>query len=246
MASLVAMASTSAQDTLPRHPGTASTAALALITVSKPSPARDWLMTWFFSAVLFAVDATITDASQPYVQVDRRRMHDTPGHRMHACPLRRYIFTLPRRSSRGRRGARWRPPWRAPAGPSWPPRRGRWSPRRGTRRRSTRAGAAPRRRFCRPDPPRLAPPRRAAPPLAHARAPPPPPMLDWLARRSNSRCQRTMAGVPLYIVTSTPHYAWRHGGYWLPRIRYGHLLASYIRSRPRPDRSSLQRPMSLS
>lgn len=45
MASLVAMASTSAQDTLPRHPGTASTAALALITVSKPSPARDWLMT---------------------------------------------------------------------------------------------------------------------------------------------------------------------------------------------------------
>uniref|UniRef100_J3MI57 Uncharacterized protein n=1 Tax=Oryza brachyantha TaxID=4533 RepID=J3MI57_ORYBR len=65
MASLVAMASMSAQETLSRQPGTASTAALALMTVSKPSPARERLFGWSFSAVLFAVDATTTDASQP-------------------------------------------------------------------------------------------------------------------------------------------------------------------------------------
>jgi hypothetical protein len=65
MTSRVAMASISAHDTLLVHCGTASTAALALITVSKPSPASDKLIGWSFSAVLFPDDATITDASQP-------------------------------------------------------------------------------------------------------------------------------------------------------------------------------------
>jgi hypothetical protein len=36
--------------------------------------------------------------------------------------------------------------WRESAEASWPPRRGRWTPRWGTRRRSTRAGAVPRTR----------------------------------------------------------------------------------------------------
>lgn len=55
----------SAHETLFRHCGTASTAALALMTVSKPSPARERLSGWSFSAVLLGVDATTTDASQP-------------------------------------------------------------------------------------------------------------------------------------------------------------------------------------
>uniref|UniRef100_A0A0A9AU50 Uncharacterized protein n=1 Tax=Arundo donax TaxID=35708 RepID=A0A0A9AU50_ARUDO len=65
MTSLVAMARMSAQDTLFRHRGTASTAALALMTVSKPSPARERLTGLSFSAVLLRVDATTTEASQP-------------------------------------------------------------------------------------------------------------------------------------------------------------------------------------
>ncbi|KAF7001283.1 hypothetical protein CFC21_016988 [Triticum aestivum] len=67
MASLVAMTSMSAQETRFRHRGTASTAALALITVSKPSPASDRLAVLSFSAVLLAVDAISTDASHPYM-----------------------------------------------------------------------------------------------------------------------------------------------------------------------------------
>jgi hypothetical protein len=59
------MARMSAQETRFRHRGTASTAALARITVSKPSPARDRLMGWSFSAVALGVDATTTEASQP-------------------------------------------------------------------------------------------------------------------------------------------------------------------------------------
>lgn len=43
MTSRVAMARMSAQETLLLQLGTASTAALALITVSNPSPARDKL-----------------------------------------------------------------------------------------------------------------------------------------------------------------------------------------------------------
>jgi hypothetical protein len=37
-----------------------------LITVSNPSPANDKLSEWSFSALLVAVEATITEASQPY------------------------------------------------------------------------------------------------------------------------------------------------------------------------------------
>uniref|UniRef100_J3LT35 Uncharacterized protein n=1 Tax=Oryza brachyantha TaxID=4533 RepID=J3LT35_ORYBR len=65
MTSRVAMTRMSAQETWLVHCGTASTAALALITVSKPSPARERLFGWSFSAVLFPDDTTITDASQP-------------------------------------------------------------------------------------------------------------------------------------------------------------------------------------
>lgn len=64
--SLVAMARISAHETLFLHPGVASTAAFALITVSNPSPANDKLSEWSFSALLVAVEATITEASQPY------------------------------------------------------------------------------------------------------------------------------------------------------------------------------------
>ena len=61
------MAKISAHETLFLQLGMASTAALALITVSNPSPANDKLSGWSFSALLFEVDATITDASHPYI-----------------------------------------------------------------------------------------------------------------------------------------------------------------------------------
>jgi hypothetical protein len=60
--SLAARARTSAQETTPGQ--AFSTAALARTTVSKPSPARDWLSGASFSASLLP-DAIITDASQP-------------------------------------------------------------------------------------------------------------------------------------------------------------------------------------
>jgi hypothetical protein len=65
MASRVAMVRMSAQETWLVHCGTASTAALAWMTVSKPSPARERLMGLSFSAVLVPVDTRITDASHP-------------------------------------------------------------------------------------------------------------------------------------------------------------------------------------
>ncbi|WVZ60666.1 hypothetical protein U9M48_010657 [Paspalum notatum var. saurae] len=65
MTSRVARARMSAQETWLVHAGTASTAALAWMTVSKPSPARERLLGWSFSAVLFPVDTTMMDASHP-------------------------------------------------------------------------------------------------------------------------------------------------------------------------------------
>lgn len=49
--SLVAKANMSAQETLFLHPGTLSTAALALITVSNPSPASERFSALSFSEV---------------------------------------------------------------------------------------------------------------------------------------------------------------------------------------------------
>nr|ACN31636.1 unknown [Zea mays] len=76
MTSRVASARMSAHDTWLAHAGTASTAALAWMTVSKPSPARERLLGWSFSAVLFPVDTRITDASQPSTKQSwkKRRM----------------------------------------------------------------------------------------------------------------------------------------------------------------------------
>lgn len=65
MTSRVAIARISAQETLFLQLGTASTAALALITVSNPSPASERLSGWSFSALLPGVDPTTIDASQP-------------------------------------------------------------------------------------------------------------------------------------------------------------------------------------
>lgn len=65
MTSLVAKANISAQETLCLHPGTLSTAALALITVSKPSPASERSSPESFSALPLG-DANITEASHPY------------------------------------------------------------------------------------------------------------------------------------------------------------------------------------
>ena len=65
MTSLVANANMSAHETLLWQPGTLSTAALALITVSNPSPASERFIGLSFSDVLFLV-ASITDASHPY------------------------------------------------------------------------------------------------------------------------------------------------------------------------------------
>ena len=65
--SRVAIAKISAHETLFLHNGTASTASFALITVSNPSPASERLSGWSFSALLFFVDATKTEASQPCV-----------------------------------------------------------------------------------------------------------------------------------------------------------------------------------
>lgn len=61
--SLVARARISAQETLFRHLGSLSTAALALTTVSKPSPASDISSGCSLSA--FGVASKI-EASQPY------------------------------------------------------------------------------------------------------------------------------------------------------------------------------------
>lgn len=63
--SLVARASISAQETLFLHWGSLSTAALALTTVSNPSPAREMSSGWSFSALLFGEESS-TEASQPY------------------------------------------------------------------------------------------------------------------------------------------------------------------------------------
>lgn len=65
MTSRVAMVRISAHETLFLHVGFLSTSALALITVSNPSPAKDRLSGWSFSAVLLPVEEIITEASQP-------------------------------------------------------------------------------------------------------------------------------------------------------------------------------------
>ena len=65
MTSRVAMVRMSAHDTWLAHCGTASTAAFAWMTVSKPSPASERLAGLSFSAVLFPDDTTMTDASHP-------------------------------------------------------------------------------------------------------------------------------------------------------------------------------------
>lgn len=70
MTSLVAMAKMSAHDTMPSH--SASTACLALPTVSKPSPAKERLSGESFSASLFG-EAMRTEASHPC----SRREHQT-------------------------------------------------------------------------------------------------------------------------------------------------------------------------
>lgn len=61
--SLAAITKMSAQETTPGH--FASTACLAFITVSNPSPARERLSGASFSASPFG-DAIMIDASQPY------------------------------------------------------------------------------------------------------------------------------------------------------------------------------------
>lgn len=58
------MAKISAQETLFLHLGTLSTAALALITVSKPSPASEILSGPSFSDLRF-LEASKIEASQP-------------------------------------------------------------------------------------------------------------------------------------------------------------------------------------
>ena len=72
MTSRVAMARISAHETLFLQLGTASTAALALITVSNPSPAKERLSGWSFSALLLPVDCIITEASQPYNKIKHK------------------------------------------------------------------------------------------------------------------------------------------------------------------------------
>jgi len=101
MASLVAMARMSAHDTLFRHCGTASTAALALMTVSKPSPARDRLLGWSFSAVLFPADATIADARGGLPNLPR---HDAANDGLHAG-AHAGVVVAPEWLRRARRGA---------------------------------------------------------------------------------------------------------------------------------------------
>ncbi|KAK8943586.1 hypothetical protein KSP40_PGU009844 [Platanthera guangdongensis] len=59
MSSRVAMTGMSAQETLLRHLDTVSTTALALMTVSNPSPTRERLSGLSFSALLFVVEATV-------------------------------------------------------------------------------------------------------------------------------------------------------------------------------------------
>jgi len=69
MTSLVARARISAQETLFLHWGSLSTAALALATVSKPSPASEMSSGWSFSALLFG-DASKMEASQPCAEIE--------------------------------------------------------------------------------------------------------------------------------------------------------------------------------
>lgn len=64
MTSRVAMARMSAHETLFLH--LASTAFLAFITVSNPSPARERLSGWSFSALLLPAEATMTEPSHPW------------------------------------------------------------------------------------------------------------------------------------------------------------------------------------
>lgn len=69
--SLVAKAKISAQETLFLHLGSASRAAFAFITVSNPSPASDISSGWSFSNLPFGPDANKTEASQPYIYVQK-------------------------------------------------------------------------------------------------------------------------------------------------------------------------------
>jgi hypothetical protein len=80
MASRVARASTSAQETVSGQ--AASTAALALRTVSKPSGARDLLSGASFSAWLPGVDSISTEPSQPCARM--RTYVRTTGSSLHA------------------------------------------------------------------------------------------------------------------------------------------------------------------
>ena len=89
MTSRVAIARISAHETLLVQLGTASTAALALITVSNPSPANERLSGLSFSAVLLAVDAIITEASQPY-HIEQNTKHEFQN------PCNLYIAYVPK------------------------------------------------------------------------------------------------------------------------------------------------------
>ncbi|BAF13273.1 Os03g0762200 [Oryza sativa Japonica Group] len=134
MASRVAMASTSVQETWSGH--AASTAALALLTVSNPSNASERLSGASLSAVLPAVDVISTEPSHPCTP-----RHATPHTRRQSIEIA-MLDTSPinqsskvfvhRRSSRGRRGGRWSRwcGWWPASCPS--PRRARCSRRWGT------------------------------------------------------------------------------------------------------------------
>jgi hypothetical protein len=91
MASRVAMASTSVQETWSGH--AASTAALALLTVSNPSNASERLSGASLSAVLPAVDVISTEPSHPSTKQSwKKRRTVEPMVRMVACIL---SFTTP-------------------------------------------------------------------------------------------------------------------------------------------------------
>ena len=69
----------SAQETLFLHPGTLSTAALALITVSKPSPASERFSALSFSEVWLFVWIN-TEASQPCLKKKKTNKNKKKEH----------------------------------------------------------------------------------------------------------------------------------------------------------------------
>jgi hypothetical protein len=114
--SLVARAKISAHETLFLQLGTLSTAALALITVSNPSPASERLSELSFSDPRF-LEASMTEASQPW-HINKNPPTTFKRMKKKKPNKKNTENALPGRNSRGKRAGEWPEPSRMSGGTS--------------------------------------------------------------------------------------------------------------------------------